>query len=427
MTFQARHVAEARREDVPLSDATATIRSTQTGRVVALAGLLLAASAFRAVRFEVGPLLFQPYLIGVGVLVLTVGFGRLRRLPPFLLPAMTAFLLIYAVSALQGSGFVAEVVKVGIFFATIAFVAVGVRTHADVVLAVLAVSVAIAVLSVHGLLRPSAPLEGINVLPGVANRNGFSIYALPMLLLAGTFILHSALAPRVRLALTVCVLLTVVAIFSTANRSGYLGVVFVAVVLAARHRRLRDVVVLVVIGVFVVWGLQGFGSTEAFDYRLEQTRVGYNSDRLRSEAFREAIRVGLAHPALGVGPQRLPDELAGKVGFRGDAIDSHNVVGHVVGGAGFLAFGALVVLLGLLCLPPRGRRLTMNAEGIGHGLLRSMIALWLLRGMFSREVLYSPAFSIALGLAVGMCILEGVWSRRAGHARVAITRVGIRS
>jgi hypothetical protein len=33
------------------------------------------------------------------------------------------------------------------------------------------------------------------------------------------------------------------------------------------------------------------------------------------------------------------------------------------------------------------------------------VFLWLVRGMFTREILYNPSFNIALGLAIGLCII----------------------
>ena len=41
-----------------------------------------------------------------------------------------------------------------------------------------------------------------------------------------------------------------------------------------------------------------------------------------------------------------------------------------------------------------------------------MLALWLVWGMFSCEVLYAFGFSFGLGLVIGLCIAEGVWRCR---------------
>ena len=41
-----------------------------------------------------------------------------------------------------------------------------------------------------------------------------------------------------------------------------------------------------------------------------------------------------------------------------------------------------------------------------RNLLRMMMLLWSLRGLFTREILYNPGFCIAIGLAIGLCIVE---------------------
>ena len=38
-------------------------------------------------------------------------------------------------------------------------------------------------------------------------------------------------------------------------------------------------------------------------------------------------------------------------------------------------------------------------------LLRMMVLLWVIRGMFTSAILYNPGFSMGLGLAVGYCAL----------------------
>jgi hypothetical protein len=37
--------------------------------------------------------------------------------------------------------------------------------------------------------------------------------------------------------------------------------------------------------------------------------------------------------------------------------------------------------------------------------MRMLIILWVVRGTFSREILYNPAFCIAIGLTIGLCLL----------------------
>jgi hypothetical protein len=46
-----------------------------------------------------------------------------------------------------------------------------------------------------------------------------------------------------------------------------------------------------------------------------------------------------------------------------------------------------------------------------------VILLFAVRGMFTREVLYSPGFAAAFGLAIGLAMIEGVWVRRVSPVR----------
>ena len=36
-----------------------------------------------------------------------------------------------------------------------------------------------------------------------------------------------------------------------------------------------------------------------------------------------------------------------------------------------------------------------------------------MRGMFTREILYSPTFNMAIGLTIGYCISQGLWTPKA--------------
>jgi hypothetical protein len=48
--------------------------------------------------------------------------------------------------------------------------------------------------------------------------------------------------------------------------------------------------------------------------------------------------------------------------------------------------------------------------------MRMMVILWLVRGMFTRDILYNPSFNIAFGLVVGLCILAET-AQKGGGAR----------
>jgi hypothetical protein len=157
-----------------------------------------------------------------------------------------------------------------------------------------------------------------------------------------------------------------------------------------------------------------FSNTDVIEHRIDLTQQGYQSDHSRNELLREALQIGLENPLLGVSPQQLPYDLARRLRVQGDAIDPHNVVGLLVGGCGLVGTLALVVLgWSMWTRRPARSSASMSAAGRGvHALLRMALLLWIVRGMFSREVLYSPSFAVAVGLAVGLCIRAEVWRPR---------------
>jgi hypothetical protein len=54
--------------------------------------------------------------------------------------------------------------------------------------------------------------------------------------------------------------------------------------------------------------------------------------------------------------------------------------------------------------PPNKADLPLAAEfARAQRLLRMMVLLWMIRGMFTSSILYNPGFSIGLGLAIGYC------------------------
>ncbi|HEX3728112.1 MAG TPA: hypothetical protein VHV08_17795, partial [Pirellulales bacterium] len=90
-------------------------------------------------------------------------------------------------------------------------------------------------------------------------------------------------------------------------------------------------------------------------------------------------------------------------------VDSHNVFAHIWAGSGMICFAALMgVGWTLLTWRPRdGSKIGGNDDPLrdARKLLRMMIVLWVVRGFFTREILYNPAFNIALGLTIGFCLL----------------------
>lgn len=125
-----------------------------------------------------------------------------------------------------------------------------------------------------------------------------------------------------------------------------------------------------------------------------------------------SLKLAMENPISGKTPQQLPYEIGRRLAAQyqeGGAIDTHNVFAHLLGGTGFVCFASLFAIAGMLMfwkpkLPP-GMQLGAGFYD-ARNLLRMMLLLWALRGLFTREILYNPGFCMGIGLAIGLCIVE---------------------
>jgi hypothetical protein len=278
--------------------------------------------------------------------------------------------------------------------------------------AALGFAMSMAAVSLHALVLGRSGEHGINPFSGVSNENGFSVYAVPALLLAGHYLLDKETPQRARTIFLGSAGLILVATFSTPNRSGFVGVVAVVLLLVARGRSARDVVALTVLGMVMYWGFMTFGDTSALDSELNGDETKQSDFDNRREIAQGAIEVGMARPLTGVGPQNVPDELgrhfAGttKVSAEGQ-LEPHNVIGYIVaGGAVPLFLVSVALALALWSRPSEWVALgpASDAEKAARGLLRIVLLLFIIRGTFTHEVLTTPSFPIAIGIALGLNI-----------------------
>ena len=82
---------------------------------------------------------------------------------------------------------------------------------------------------------------------------------------------------------------------------------------------------------------------------------------------------------------------------------------HLIGGTGFPCTLALFATAAALWFwRPKIRPGTQLGASFydARNLLRMTLVLWAVRGLFTREILYNPGFCIAVGLAIGLCIVE---------------------
>lgn len=268
-------------------------------------------------------------------------------------------------------------------------------------------TLAIGSLAARGLrLDTSGGLEAIEN----ANRNAYSLYALPCVLLSGFILLRiKRLDLWIRCLLGIGALAVTLGIAINLNRSGWLGLGLIATLLIY-ERSFKAAAAFAATGIVLGIVMSIFFDLSHVQDRVLATRHGLSSDDMRWKLISYSMEIGMENPLLGASPQGLGHELAARLGFPGAMMDTHNVFAHIFGGSGgvclFLMFycGYLMWSHRLPRLPPN--RLAKFQEA--RRLLRYLLVLWLLRGFFSHEILYSPAFCMAMGLCLGFCLLPAM-------------------
>jgi hypothetical protein len=397
---------EAQRDAAPGS---VRERLSATGFLLAISCAAVGASVFPQLRPRIGSMLMHPVHFGC-VPLLVFGIGRIRLIRGRILVAIFACAIFFSISALTAKGGIAPTLKMVASVASILGAATAIKSERDFRWAAIGFALGACVASVRGLIVGTYfGIGGINPMVGIANKNAFSLYILPAILLGGHIALHAATSRLQRLVLAGCILTTVFTIFSTANRSGWLCVGLIVLILAYKAiRRFRQFVLLAILVGTAVYLPSRYGNTEMIEHRIEQTREGYGSDRLRIELITHALEVAAQHPIFGASPQRLPYEVARRSPIRGVLTDLHNVFALIIGGGGALLSLAFMGLFIALWQRPRGwfRELKSTPLGEAHDLLRAMVLLWCVRGFFSAEILYTPAFSLGIGICIGLVIVR---------------------
>jgi O-antigen ligase len=288
---------------------------------------------------------------------------------------------------------------------TIITCALLVRKRGDFVAGSLGLCIGVALLAIRGVTADAH--GGEDIMEG-ANKNSYSLYALPALLLAGFICTRWKDVPKIiKLALIFCMLPTLAAIFMGGNRSGYVGAVLVGLMIFWDQRG-RGMILVGAVALVVAVLIVQFGDTEVLDRRINQTIEGNKSDDLRVAIIQACAEIALENPLIGVSPQQLPFEIARKVeSSNWNQLDSHNVFGHIAAGSGLICFTALIAAGWAMWTWGPGLRKIPKDDPLyaPRRLLRMMVLLWVIRGLFTREVLYNPSFCIALGLVIGLCIL----------------------
>ncbi len=369
-------------------------------------GLLVVGSGLASFRPVVGGMMVHPYLVALLAVAPLVLLLRIYDFPLRPLVGMATFFGLFAISSLD-PGSLPFIVKLGAGLATVVVTALLVRSRADFLAGAVGLTLAVGILAIRGIATEETVGGGAHVIDQ-ANKNNFSLYALPAMLLTGHIVTRFKTSRLLKAVLVACVLGMLAAIFMSANRSGYVGAAVVAV-LVFRERRIWGLILVICVAGGLIYWLKHYGTTATFEQRVQETTEGNDSDHLRVALLKAALRIGLDHPLLGISQGgltlALDQEVEKQNGYHGAG--PHNVIGAVVGGSGLLCFAALVYLgWSLWFWPVPGRPgQPPPAEFLEARLfLRCMMVLWLVRGQFTDEILYAPGFCLGLGLAIGLCI-----------------------
>jgi hypothetical protein len=384
-----------------------------TGISLFFVTLLICFSAFQAYRIPIGNLSVHVYLVPIAGLALYALLYRISEFPRGVFAALFLFVLLFCFSTLAAPGAADESMKICASAVTIVVAALMVRGEKDFRLCAVGLLFAVTLLAILALVWKHESYEGANPLD-VANENAFSLYTLPPLLLVSS-LLFERKGKKYWLFALPCILIVTVATFSSANRSGWLGIALILTMQLCRPKTIRIVPWVALLIGLSYWAVGTFGDRALIKTRYDETFTGRTADNLRIKLLMGAINIGLENPVLGVAPQNVWIALGEEINYK-TAIDAHNVFGYVIAGCGFIIFAVFISVGVLLWRRPPSERKGANFLLIFSGsphfrLLRMMLVLWFVRGMFSREILYAPSFCIGLGLAIGLCISQGMWKQ----------------
>lgn len=380
---------------------------TFLGLSLFIIGLSIGTSAFERFRLNIGTLYVHLYLFLLFPFFIYLTCTSLRNFPGLPLASLLTFCALYSISTLSaGSPSFNDIAKTAGSAATLITSALMVRSEKDFRAAVLGFSISIGVLAFFGL--EAADQFGKNTTSDMGNKNTYSLYAIPAILLAGYLLVKKKSASVVvKGVLLVFTIMPIIQIFMGANRSGWAGIALIALMLLVmRGLNIRAVLIVAVLGYGTYFAITRFGTTDVFAWRVQETMKGNSSDAIRKALILEGIQVGLDNPILGVSPQMLPYELGRRL-ETGEVAASHNVVAHLIGGSGLICFTSMIMTgVFLWRLKPVNPTVPLSPEfKEARNVLRMMLISWIFRGQFTAEVIYSPGFNLGLGLAIGLCMV----------------------
>jgi hypothetical protein len=378
-----------------------------------LISLILIFSITAEYRVTVLGLLVHPYLLLLPLAVIMTGVNLFFAIPQKVLSPLVVFTLIFFVASLQNANPFSEPFKVAASLLTFLFFSASVRTERDFYLIAWGFVICGAVIGVRSFIisetEDVSRLSGINALEGIGNKNAQSLFTLPGLFL-GTIVSMRLIAMRKWFFLTIlacCLFFILISLFLSANRSGWVGlaVIFLSIfyVSGLRIRSLLLMTIIIAASYFVI---ENF-TKDIFEHKRKQTVDGYISDEGRKLLMIHSLTVGLENPILGVGMDELHQQMAmrlklGRIGK--EKLDTHFLPGYLFGSSGIFAVIAFFVFL--WTITQKIHRSHFPECSRARRIVIAFVALFIIRSLFTREILYSPTFMGALGLVYGNYLMH---------------------
>jgi hypothetical protein len=379
--------------------------------------LMMAGSAYKQLRFEIGGMAFHPYMFTLGLLVFRA-LPRLTHFPARIGRPAALFFLLYTLSLIQGTGFVVQLVKISVMAFTFILIALSVRTREDFIAGAYGLGACAGALCVKGFIRGVEEFGSINPIEG-SQKNAFSLYYLPALTLC-LFLLSAGIVRLNRkIILATIVTFIFAGIVLSKNRSGWLASGALVAMLMAMNRGRVKMMIFFGVAAGIAMIIASIVLSEAENLQIRDATNAERSDQLRIQLVVRAITIGLQNPVLGVSPTRLTRMLGSIVTVSEEGVDCHNLTGYLIGGCGLFTFGAFCLFVFSMLVPPRqARRVNDRLIRDSIRVLSLIVCVWILRAQFQEDVIFSPTFTGALGLCVGFCICSGVYDPIPGASRI---------
>lgn len=393
-----------------------------SGKWAFLIALLFVFSISIEYRLSVAGLLMHPYLLALP-LALLISKSNMRQLPnPVVIP-LIAFVLIFSIASLRNTAPFSEIFKVGAAVLTFAFFATAIKSETDFRSACWGFLLCGLAIGIRGFLKSEeqdiSRLSGINALEGLGNKNAQSLFTLPAIFLGFILFLKYYAEKKVArmMALAIIMFFIFVSVFLSANRSGWLGLSVIAVVfILYAGISVRSIALALLVGSLVFVAIDRYAK-DIVEHKRDQTLGGYASDRGRQQLAIQALLVGLENPVIGVGKDELHRQMATRLGLNKygvEVTDSHNLWGYLFGATGILSMVAFLLFLWGLSRKYFSEPVAAVRPYVKkiRFLLIGFVVLYIIRALFTREILYSPTFMGGLGLMLGYYIYQIRYARQ---------------